>query len=63
MVVLLREAPETPEMRVQRIWPDTAWVWVWHNLHEAPVADDIKMIWYRAIYDVYQHTYDYIEST
>ena len=40
-------------MRVQRIWPVTVWVRVWHNLHEAPVADDIKMIWYRVIHDIY----------
>jgi len=53
MVVLLRETPEPPEMRVERIWPDTAWIRVWHNLHEAPVAADIKMTWYRAIHDVY----------
>ena len=37
MVVLLRETPEPPEMRVQRIRPDTAWVRVMHNLHEALV--------------------------
>jgi hypothetical protein len=53
MVVLLRETPEPPEMRVRRLWPDTALVRVWHNLHEAPVADDIKMIWYKAIHDIY----------
>jgi hypothetical protein len=53
MVVLLREAPKPPEMRVQRLWTDTAWVRVWHNLPEAPVADEIKRIWYRAIHDIY----------
>ena len=25
-----------------------AWVRVWHYLHEAPVSDNIKVIWYRA---------------
>ena len=53
MFVLLREKPEPPEMRVQRIWSDTTLVRVWHNLHEAPVADDIKMIWYPAIHEIY----------
>jgi hypothetical protein len=48
MVVLHRETPEPPETRVQRLWPDTAWVRVWHQ-----VADDIKMIWYWAIHDIY----------
>jgi len=46
MIVLLREKPEPPEMRVHRLWLNTDWVLVWHNLHEAPEADDIKMIWY-----------------
>jgi hypothetical protein len=53
MIALLRETPEPPEMTVQLLWPDTDWVRVWHNLHEAPVSDDIKMIWYRAIRDIY----------
>jgi hypothetical protein len=63
MVVLLRETPEPSEMRVQRLWPDTAWVRAWRNLHEAPVADDIKMSWYRAQMIYTPQTYDYIEST
>jgi hypothetical protein len=53
IVVLLRETPEPPEMRGQRLWPDTAWVRVWHNLYQAPVADDKKIICYRAIHDIY----------
>jgi hypothetical protein len=40
-------------MRVQRLRPATDWVRVWHNLHEAPVSEDIKVIWYRAIHDIY----------
>ena len=52
MVVILREKPEPPVMRVQRLWPDTDWVRVWHNLHEALVTDDINMIWYRAIHNI-----------
>jgi hypothetical protein len=38
---------------VRGLGPVTAWVRVWHDLHEAPVADDIKMIWYRAVHDIY----------
>jgi hypothetical protein len=53
MVVLLRETPEPPEMRIQRLWPNNAWVRIWHNLHEAPVTDDIKMTWYLAIHDIF----------
>jgi hypothetical protein len=52
MVVLLRETPELPEMRIQRICPKITWTWIWHNLHEALVTDDIKTIWYRAIQDI-----------
>jgi hypothetical protein len=43
MVVLLRETPEPPAMRIQRLWPNNAWEQIWHNLHEAPVSDDVKM--------------------
>jgi hypothetical protein len=25
---------------------------IWHNLHKAPVTDDVKMTWYRAIHDI-----------
>jgi hypothetical protein len=53
MIALLRETPEPPVMRVQRLWPAADWVRVWHNLHEAPVSEDIKVIWYRAIHDIY----------
>lgn len=53
IIILLRETPELPEMSDQRLWPNIEWVRVWHNLHTAPVSDDIKMIWYRAIRDIY----------
>jgi hypothetical protein len=43
IVVLLTKTPEPPEMRIQRLWPNNAWMRIWHNLHEAPVTDDIKM--------------------
>jgi hypothetical protein len=52
MVVLRRETPELLEMRIQRIWPNSTWMRIWHNLHDAPVTDDIKTTWYRAIHDI-----------
>jgi hypothetical protein len=52
MVILLRETQELLEMRIQRIWPNSTWTQIWHNLHNAPVTDDIKTTWYRAIHDI-----------
>jgi hypothetical protein len=52
MVILLRETPDPPEMRIQRIWPNNAWMLIWNNLHEAPVTDDVKTTWYRAIHNI-----------
>jgi hypothetical protein len=52
MVVLLREMPTFPTMRVLRLWPPTDWNLVWANLHETPVPEDVKMEWYRAIHDI-----------
>jgi hypothetical protein len=40
-------------MRIQRIWPNNAWMRIWHNVHVAPVTDDIKMTWYRAIHFIF----------
>jgi hypothetical protein len=52
MVLLLREIPTLPVMRVIRLWPSTDLNSIWNNLHETPVPEDVQMEWYRAIHDI-----------
>jgi hypothetical protein len=52
MVVLPRDAPDPPELRIQRMWPSATWSRIWHNLHDAPVKGDTTTTWYRAIHDI-----------
>ena len=52
MVILLRETPELPIMRISRLWATTGWASVWINLYGTPVPEDIKNDWYRAIHDI-----------
>ena len=43
MVIVLRETPDLPVMRMTRLWDNTDWATVWNNIHETPVHEDIKM--------------------
>jgi len=48
----IRVAAGSPEMRIQKLWPNTDWTRIWKNLKEAPVSDNTRCTWYRVLHDV-----------
>jgi hypothetical protein len=53
MVILLRNNPDYPPMRAEKLWPATDWDTIWLNLHATPAAEDVKMDWYKVIHDIH----------
>ena len=52
LLTSIHEAAGRPEMRIQKIWPETDWTQVWKNLHDAPISEDIRCTWYTVIHDL-----------
>jgi len=48
----IRAAAGFPEMRIQKLWPNTDWIRIWKNLKDAPVSDNARCIWYQVLHDI-----------
>ena len=48
----MRQTAGEQELRVTKMWPNTNWTRVWDNLHETPVSDSTRFIWYKMLHDI-----------
>ena len=51
LLTSIRATADYPEMRVEKLWPNTNWEPKRKNLNEAPVPANIRCTWYRVIHD------------
>jgi hypothetical protein len=49
---ILRTTTAAPMMRIERKWPQADWRVVWKNIHDAPVNEITKVMWYKAVHDI-----------
>ena len=52
LLTSIQAAAGFPEMRIQKLWPNTDWLRIWRNLNEAPVPENTRCVWYQAIHDI-----------
>jgi len=45
-------AKELKELRIMLLHPPTDWPKVWHNLHTAPIREEMKSVWFTVIHDI-----------
>jgi hypothetical protein len=43
---------DAPEMRIKRLWPTNDWITTWANLHDTPITEAQKTVWYRTIHGI-----------
>ena len=47
-----RAAAGSPEMHIQKLWPNTDWTRKWKNLKDAPISDNKRCICYQVVHDL-----------
>ena len=52
LLTSIQAAAVFPELRVQKLWPDTDWERIWKNLNDAPVPENTRCIWYHVMHDI-----------
>jgi len=52
LLISIRAAAGSPEMRIQKLWSNTDWTRIWKNLKDAPISDNTRCIWYQVVYDL-----------
>jgi len=52
LLTSIRAAAGSPEMRIQKLWPDTDWTRIWKNLKDTPVSDNMRCVWDQVLHDL-----------
>jgi hypothetical protein len=52
LVTMEKMGKPDPDMRIEKLYPETQWDTVWENLNAAWIPNSIKTTWYQVIHDI-----------